>query len=481
MKKYNFIKLGFCILFITSCSKLVEVAPPITSTNGNNVFDEDGNAIAVLTGIYNNMSKADINIGQGWLTNIGFVTGLTGDELEPFNKSNEYLAQYFTNKISSDEQTWAKIYRIIFLTNSAIESLPTGILLTSAVRNQLLGEAKFLRALSYFYLINIYGDVPLAVSTDYKVNGLLPRTSSKIVYQQIISDLQDAQNLLNINYVGNDAISITTERIRPNKWVATALLARIYLYTGKYVDAESQANSIINNSGLYNLVDLDNVFLMNNQEAIWQLQPVGVESGRTANTRDGQVYNLQARGIPSSYIVNLTDTLVNSFDIADQRKYKWINNVIISGKIYYYPYKYKIGLEKKATAEYSTVFRLGEQYLIRAEARIQQGNINGGIADLNKIRLRATDLTATPVSQLAQLSSGLSKLDALSCVEKERKYEFFTEWGHRWFDLKRTNRIDVILKNIKLDWQSSDQLFPLPASDIYQNPNLKGHQNPGYN
>jgi hypothetical protein len=103
-----------------------------------------------------------------------------------------------------------------------------------------------------------------------------------------------------------------------------------------------------------------------------------------------------------------------------------------------------------------------------------------GIEDLNIIRRRATDLNATPVDQLPQLSLSLSKEDALLAVENERRRELFTEWGHRWFDLKRTGRADAVLGGVKPGWQSTDQLFPLPGNDVATNINLRGHQNPGY-
>ncbi len=91
--------------------------------------------------------------------------------------------------------------------------------LSVAVKEQLLGEAKFLRAFFYFYLVNLYGDVPLIISTDYVVNAKSSRTDLLQVYDQIVRDLIDAQRNLSVSYV-------SSERVRPNQSVATALLAR---------------------------------------------------------------------------------------------------------------------------------------------------------------------------------------------------------------------------------------------------------------
>jgi hypothetical protein len=467
------------LLFCTSCSKFVEVDPPITSTNGENVFNEDGSAMAVMTGLYANMSQSQVDVFTGRLTNIFFSTGLTGDELELRDKSSSYYGLYYANNISSEESTWAGIYNMVFIANSAIEKLPIGKLLSPAVKNQALGEAKFMRALCYFYLVNLYGDVPLALTTDYKVNDLLPRTSTDIVYEQIILDLKDAQNLLNKNYVDKDGVGTSIERVRPTKWAATALLARVCLYRGYYNEAIIQSTAIINNLVMYELVKLNEVFLKNSKEAIWQLQPIGVKEKNTSNTMEGRLLKILTEN--NEPLVFLTESLVNSFDDKDQRKTNWINTVTtLNGNKYTYAYKYKIGIEAVDTKEYSTVLRLGEQYLIRAEANIQLGNIDQGVSDLNKIRTRATDLTLPDPDQLSQLPSGLSKDEALWAVEQERRFELFTEWGHRWLDLKRTGRSDAVL-GTKPGWQSTDKLFPLPGSDLGGNSNLKGHQNPGYN
>jgi hypothetical protein len=479
----------FVSILISGCSKFIEVSPPITSTNGEIVFQDDATAIAVLTGIYTNLSNSSVSDLSGTITNIFFSTGLTGDELKVWDESDFTYEPFFTNNLSSSgPSNWSNIYKMIFVCNSALEQLPAAVDLTPQIKSQLEGEASFIRALSYFYLINLYGDVPLVLTTNYKINSLLARSQTNIVYDQIISDLKRAENLLSENYTGGDGISATTERVRPNKWTATALLARVYLYTENYIEAESRSTSLISNTNLYNLVDLNSVFLMNNKEAIWQLQPVGIASNYTANTKEGYILKITAEGPSSSNPVYLTNTLVNSFDDQDQRKKNWIDTNIVTDVetgdtigIYPYAFKYKKGRDDEATSEYSTVFRLGEQYLIRAEARIQQGKIQDGIADLNVIRTRATNLSDPVEHQLTQLPSNLSKEEALSAVENERKFELFTEWGHRWFDIKRTNRIDAIMKNTKPNWQATDKLFPLPKGEVTDNPSIRGHQNPGYN
>jgi hypothetical protein len=471
-------------LSLSSCEKMVTVDSPITSTNGASVYNEDVTAIAAITGVYTNMSKSTINTTNGWLANIFYTTGLTGDELMLFNSSDATFGPYFNNNLLANGfSTWSNVYKMIFVANSAIEGMSATSSLTPEIKNQLIGESRFIRAISYFYLVNLYGGIPLLTSTDYTVNRLLPRASTDAIYEQIIIDLKQAQNLLNNEYVDRDLINKSTSRIRPNKWAATALLARVFLYMGRYADAENQATAIIDNTSLYELVDLNSAFLIDNKEAIWQLQSTGIASSNSANSPEGKILKLPTTG-PNQFLypVYIRNELVSSFDDRDQRKKEWIGNVTVGSISYNYAYKYKIGRENVEPKEYSTVFRLAEQYLIRAEASIEQGKISEGIADLNIIRKRATDLTVPVEDQFPALSLSLSKEDALTAVQAERRHELFTEWGHRWLDLKRTNMVDVVLKVLKgSNWQTSDQLFPIPQIDIDKDPSLVGHQNPGYN
>lgn len=106
---------------------------------------------------------------------------------------------------------------------------------TASLKNQLLGEAKFLRAFNYFYLANLFGDVPLVLTPDYTVSGTLPRAPKADVYAQVVLDLLDAQKLLATTYPASG------ERTRVNQAAATALLARVYLYQQNWAAAETQA------------------------------------------------------------------------------------------------------------------------------------------------------------------------------------------------------------------------------------------------
>lgn len=285
------------------------------------------------------------------------------------------------------------------------------------------------------------------------MNNVLPRTPVADVYKQVITDLEEAVPLMNEDYA-------TSEHVRPNRSAAEALLARVYLYTQQWANAEKWSGTVIDGNRYHLLEDLNGVFLKNSDEAIWQLQTFNAPR----NTWEG--FN----AVPlSAVIFRLQQPLVNAFEPGDLRKEMWTGNMAVSGAPVYYPFKYKVRTSDDFT-EYSMVLRFAEQYLIRAEARAQQDNITGALADLDTVRHRAG---------LEPLPATLGKAGVLLAVEQERRVELFTEWGHRWLDLKRTNRADAVLQPIKPAWKSTAVLLPIPTDARKTNSNLT--QNEGYN
>jgi starch-binding outer membrane protein, SusD/RagB family len=481
MKKLNisFLFLGAlsCMMMSTGCKKLVQVDAPYTSTSSKNVYTSNATAAAVLTGLYVQLSGNAVTNSR-YLTAISLYAGLSADELTLYNGTSGSLFYHYKNALSSTTsgfEFWNAIYPMIYTANSAIEGITGSSELTPKVKDQLTGEAKFIRAFSYFYLVNLYGDVPLVLSTDYTVNGSLSRSPQSQVYQQIIADLHDAQRLLSPEYYKGDAstpyATSSPEKLRPNRFAATALLARTYLYTGNWAGADSAATAVISNPAyaLSSLTGANGVFTKNSTEAIWQLQPVNTGW----NTEDARTFVLPSTGPTTSLVpVYLSNQLLNSFETNDGRKTNWVNSVTVNSITYYYAYKYKSATVNNPVTEYSTVLRLAEQYLIRAEARAQLNNTNGAKADLDAIRTRA-GLPNTTAND---------KISLLTAILHERQVELFTEWGHRWLDLKRTNTVNTIMSAVTPQkggtWNSNWQWYPIQAVQIQRAPQLT--QNLGY-
>ena len=234
------------------------------------------------------------------------------------------------------------------------------------------------------------------------------------------------------------------------------------MYRKDWISAESESSEIIN-SGIYSInTDLSNVFQISSNETIWQLRPVNP----SRNTWEGNVIIPSSNGTTPTYL--LTDALMSSFEPGDLRKINWTRSRTFSGQTFYYPFKYKVRTGP-TLLEYYVVFRLAEIYLTRSEARVMQSNLQGAKDDLNIIRQRS----GLPITSASSAS------DILLGIEQERKIEYLSEWGHRWFDLKRTNRANTIIGSLKpLTWQQTDALWPIPKSQLNLNPSLT--QNPGY-
>lgn len=460
MKTFKpYLYLLFTAWLAASCQKLVEVDVPPTQVTTDNLFLNDKNAVSAINGVY-----SQLMLSNGYFLNGGLsVYGASSsDEVTVTSSLPAVDQEFYTNSVSvtnTDVQNnlWRNAYQIIYQTNAIIEGLnkPNGV--TAATKKQLLGECFFVRALCYFNMVNLFGDIPLETSTDYLINGSKPRTPSQDVYMQVLNDLKAAKDSLPATYP-------STGRVRPNKWAVTALLARVYLYQKDYANAEAQATEVINQT-TYSLPTLANAFLSSSSEAILQFQPL---TGPGYNTAEGAIF-IPFPFFPTIPSYPISNSLFNSFETNDKRKTTWIGSIVISGQTYYYPAKYKVYSDASAITEYNMILRLGEQYLIRAEARAQTGtNLTGAQADLNVIRTRA-GLPNTTASTQAQL---------VTAVAHERQDELFAESAHRWFDLKRTGQADAVLSLVKSNWKSTAALLPIPQSEILTNTTLK--QNPGY-
>jgi starch-binding outer membrane protein, SusD/RagB family len=270
------------LLLTASCNKLLDAGSPANKVTTPQVYASDSLAQAALIGIYYNIMY---NFGP-FNGHISRYCGLAADELNR-TTTLETDQPFLINTIQPDNKAtwgiWTTTYGYIYQCNDLIEGLTGSKSLTSTLKNQLLGEAYFLRAFSYFYLINLYGDVPLAISTDYTKNVNKRRTPEAEVYDQMIEDLNAAQGLLPDKYFTTTDSSI---RVRVNRLAAKALLARVYLYDEQWASAAAEATAVIE-SGMYQLeTDLAQTFRYRSKEAILQFQTIA----EAYNTAEGSFF-----------------------------------------------------------------------------------------------------------------------------------------------------------------------------------------------
>jgi hypothetical protein len=469
--------ISILILIVASgCKKYLEVPLPIDRIAAGAAFDNDYLAAGALNSVYSSLYLGNNFDGS---QSVNWYTGLYGDELKHFSQNASYQAVYM-NGVSSTlggvTALWVNLYKQLYSVNLAIEGLTPGNKGLN-FRNQWLGEAYFLRGLLYFYLTNAYGDVPLVLGSDYLKNNSLARSPQADVYKQILSDLQQAQTLLTPE-LRDGAGAVTKDRGRPNQAAVSALLARVYLYMQDWRNAATQASILIGNTATYQLVNPAQTFLVNSTENIWGIVPTA-NSIANYKVKDVSLYFLPKGKAPlaAGVLATMSDSLVNSFEPNDLRFTNWvgIDTVPASGStplaVYYYPYKYKANGTYTAAQETLVMLRLAEQYLIRAEARAQQSDLNGALADLNAVRARA----GLPAS------AAVTQTEIVNAILKERRVELFTE-GHRFFDLRRTKNLDALMTKVSPlkggSWDSFKQWWPIPLSDVQSNKSLL--QTPGY-
>lgn len=450
----NKIILASGALLLSSCEKFVDLGAPPTQVIAGDAFATDASANSAIRGLYT--SALSINL-SGTST---FYPGVAADDLQ-YNATDPNTSEFASNSLLNTNGNvanfWSNCYQLIKNTNNAISGLEASTTLTSTVKDQLLGEAKFFRAYAYFYLVNLFGDVPLQLRDDLHAfeDATLPRTPAQQVYDQIIADLKDAESKMATTY---DATA--SPRGRANKAAASALLARVYLYQKDYQNAESYATKLLQSAD-YGMPTPDKNFINSSNEVILQL---GNQAGVTTF---GSNYITTATVTPG---YTLPDAVYNSFETTptvDLRRTNWTSSKTVSDKVYYAITKYKVS--SGAGSEYHVMLRLAEQYLIRAEARANLGKLAEARTDVDAVRNRAG---------LAGLHINLTQAQLLLAIETERLHEFFGEYGHRWLDLKRTNRATTVLTPKKPNWQSTDVLFPIPQAQILINNKLT--QNPGY-
>lgn len=483
-----------------SCSKLIEIDPPINSVGTEKIFENDAKADAALAALYSTMINMD-EYNTLCYGGVSLVGSLLADEVSPSMGTVDVVYNpYRLNKVLQTNESllllWQSGYKYIYIANSLIDGVAasTSPSLSEKARRQIRGEALLIRAWSHFQLLNLFGPIPLVLSSDVNQTRTLERSNPEAVYKQLEADLKEAYTLLQPDF------SVTGgKKIRPSRDAATGLLARIFLYQGRWADAEAEATKLID-GGNYALEPLNITFRGTSREAIWQLERIdysvkelklmesinfmpkyrySILTGAEFIWKDKDTY--ESLGAEIGFLIPaypVNEELVAAFEPDDNRKTKWIDSIPqpdeapYNGKLLHYMSKYEneFNLNEKADMLLA-MQRLGEIYLIRAEARAQLGtDLTGAAEDLDAIRGRAGLLPTT--------ASGKAAL--LDAIAHERRVELFGEWGHRWFDLKRTGKAAAMANAYpeKQPWSSDKLLLPIPQKEREVNPYLG--QNPGY-
>ncbi|MCS3869468.1 hypothetical protein J3D55_002384 [Chryseobacterium ginsenosidimutans] len=444
------------LLCYGSCEKMVEVDFPINQLTTSQVFESTSTAEGALSALYAEMQSFSVIAGGS--TGTGGLLGSYADDLDGYDIYSNNASMDLFNNIQNPSNTtvklvWGNAYRQIYMANAIVEGLEKSSGIGEKDKNRIKGEAIFIRSLIYYYLTEIFGDVPYATSTDYFINQSLSKTPSIEVLQHLSQDLSAVSPLLDMDYRN-------TERIYINRKTVDLLSSLLYLRLKQWNLAEGLLGGIIT-SPLYGFpLDLSKTFKKDGKHILWQLKPMYANTA----TPEASLYNFSS-GVPRYYAAS--ENLLAAFSTADQRKAAWLSPVVSGQKTYYKINKYKTITAN--TDEYSIVFRLQEAYLLMAEALAQQNRVQEAVNYLNAIR---------HLAGLADISGSISKEDLLEEILAESRREFFSERGIRFLHLKRSGKLDLLHQS-KPNWKNYHSLWPIPLSELALNPSLNP-QNNGY-
>jgi starch-binding outer membrane protein, SusD/RagB family len=353
---------------------------------------------------------------------------------------------------------WRDSYRGINQANEVLQAVVDVPDLTSAQRTQFRGEALFVRSLHFFNLVRYFGGVPIITTRTRDLgdvdNAAVARATPAQVYARIIADLEEAADLL------PDARSAGG---RATADAANALLARVYLESAvipgftpatQYALARDKATLIIDSERYRLTASYSDLFqIKNSVESIFEVQYTIQDANALAFW-----FFPNREGLGGRWGFSPSASLINAYELEDLRYDASIG--FAGGRFYNIKY-----FRVNAGDDNVIVLRLGEMYLIRAEANARLGAAPALVrADINVTRVRAgLDPLETTVT---------SEADLITEVLKERRLEFAME-GHRFFDLRRTGRAETVL-----GIQPFRLLWPIPLQEIEVNPLLD--QNPGY-
>ncbi|SDQ99458.1 SusD family protein [Chryseobacterium soldanellicola] len=444
------------LLSTVSCEKLIETDFPNNQLATELVFEDEQTAEAALAGLYSGLWNNSVISGTA--DGAGLALGTYTDDITCVSTTGSNgIVDVYNNQLlatnTSASSIWNNAYQQIYMANSIIEGVEKSKSLSLQVKDRITGEALFIRCLQYFYLYQIYGEVPYTDTTDYVYNTTLARMPMNEFLTKLETDLSEAVNLMPSTYRN-------AERIYANRSVGYVLLAKLKMNLGKWQESEVLCQTILQTSGFTFQSDLSKVFLKSSPHIIWQLKP----KNNNDPTKEAGVYNFVSA--PGAFILN--PDLINSFAANDLRRQHYFTAVSFGSQVNYKQTKYKITTATNTT-EYSVVYRLEDVCLMLAESLVKQNKISEAVPFINRTRQRAG---------LAALTTSLSQVQAMNEIKDERRKEFFIEHGSRFLDLKRWGQLGL-LKPVKPNWQIFHQYWPLPQKEMLLNANLKP-QNDGY-
>lgn len=447
-------------LLFSSCSEEL-VQEPITDKVSEKFYNNEKEIEEAVNAVYATLQfKSNFNTG---IPAIGEIPGEDAYDATPANDGGIYGQLDDFNVIPQNGligNTWRDAYKGIQRANIVINRITKIPFKKEETKSARIGEMKFIRALYYFYLVRIYGDVPLVIEEVKNPQDFFSqtRTVKAEVYNQIKKDL-------------NDAIVKLPNRSEKNKkrivkTAAQTLLAKVELTLKNYAEAKTQLLNVVNSKAHFLLSDVEKIFAVDNElneEIIFAVQ---YSSGLNSNSEGSDAYRMfnptgrvigSLRGTKGHGV--LKEDFYKLYSSTDNRKDVYVK-VLGSGEAY----NNKIAPPTTTISDSGSdwvVLRYADVILMLAEIENQENNQSQALTYLNQIRKRAglSDFTDT------------NKDAVFNEIDLQRRLELVWE-GHRWFDLIRQERTESVLGITN----KNKLLMPIPASQAV----MGLTQNPGY-
>ena len=492
MKRNTFFTIFFLLLLMgisqSSCDKLLEENPKSTLR-----LDKLDAALVeqATIGMYEPLTRSR---GRLWESTISLGFELMSEYADAGASSQLSWSNY--NNINNSNTVlngpWVTLYEAIGKANLLISTLDQNPQLPDSVRNRGYGEASFVRAICFYFAVRTFGKFPMRlkpmlVSTDV----LLASSEIPAIYEQIIKDLQFAENNLPAKVPSGSAG-------RATEGAAKTTLADVYLTRGDYPKAREKSKEVMDNKAKYGYdleTSLDLVYSptsATNKEDIFSLkfsQVINQGAFMASYWADG---NAKAAGysISGNKFGGITSKapLIRDWDNNDLRKkFSLYNSYVIGGVTkpaeLDADYDFRLGKYKDPNAPIDTgngndfyFYRYPDVLLIFAEA---DNKLNGPTAlayeAINQVRRRAFGVPINTPSATADLPAGLSQAAFDNMVFRERGYEFIGE-AKRWFDLVRTNRYQAMIQEVQALVRPNRK--PTPTRSTFLLPEVEISNNP---
>ncbi len=481
MKNIVPIAVLFVLVVFTSCKKELELAPH--QIYYDNFYQTEEDALSAVNAVYDVLGSVSQYCSSLWL-----VQDISSDDCNARPTLNDpNLHQFTTYDIQPSNNYLAGIWQGSYLgisrANVVLEKVP-GIEMDSAIRVRIQGEARFLRALFYFNMVRLFGEVPLdtvPVSASLGDDEIyLTKSPVNAVYAQIIKDLILAADMLPAKYTSPN------DKGRATKGAAWGLLSKVYLTTEDWTNAYLTADKVkvLNQYSLFpDYISNFKEINKNGKESVFEVQFYKKATAENSQMVIAGLPSIQGLFSAGTETMLPTQDLINSFETGDHRKdvtffdHYW--NYVFEPHIWKYwdQDAYKPSATTQSGADFM-VMRYSEILLIYAEA-LNEANAGPTVEAydaINQIRKRARNSVADVLPDLADLSQS----DFRQAVLNERRHEFVSE-GQRWYDLVRTRSLIENVKRAKGETSNPtaiNYVFPIPQRELDNNRNLK--QNEGY-